>query len=239
MKYLIFFFTILFFSCEKNSTEEQNSAQLHFIKSDGKIEHSFAYNDDNLLIKENKFYFCDKVPSDEFFYIYTGTKLDTIKSVIRSRSSSSTALCDPAYDLYSYAKFDYDNQNRLSKIIQSNDQVRTFQYNAQGFIEKQTISFPGYDDFIITYKRDAAGNMIEQTDSQGNKQQYEFDNKINPYYLMKKNTDIITAHYNSPNNVVKIKSANSTTEIRYEYNRAGLPVKMFDSNGSTYEFVYR
>ena len=239
MKYGIFLFAILLFSCEKNSTDERNNTRLQFIKAEGKIHQSFEYNDDNLLVKENWFSSCESNPSDEYMYTYIGTKPHTIKSVIRSLYSSTSAICDPASGIHSYVVIYYDNAGRISKIIRENGTYTTFYYNANGFIEKQVVNDGATNNYIYTYRRDAAGNMIEQTDAQGNKTQYEFDNKTNPYYRMNVHPNVITAFYNSPNNVVKIRSGNSSTAIIYEYNSSGLPVKMLEANGAVYEFVYR
>lgn len=158
---------------------------------------------------------------------------------MRSFLSNSTALCDPASGSRSYVKVEYDNQNRLSKSLYLNGTIRTFSYNMQNFIEKQTISFPAQDDLVISYKRDTAGNIVEESNSRGGIIQYEYDSKQNPYYLMKKQADIITASNNSPNNVVKITSGSNVQKMRYDYNRSGLPVKMYTSSGGIYEFMYQ
>ncbi len=236
MRYSLFLFALLLFGCGKEAPEAGNGTRLQSINAGGKIHQSFEY-DGGLLVKENWFNMCDRTPSNEYFYKYTDGRLDTIRSVVRSLYSSTSSICDPASGLRSEAAVKYNNQNQIVEIIQSNGIDRRFQYNAQGFIVKQVITHTG-NEMIVSYTRDAAGNITAQSDSQGNMQQYEYDNKQNPYYLIKKQTDIITASYNSPNNVVKIISGSNVHEIRYEYNRAGLPVKMFD-NGSTYEFIYQ
>ena len=240
MKYSIFLFALFLAGCKKEDMKDGSSVRLQFVKTAGKIVESFEYNAAGMLTKENRFWFCESTPTDEFTYIYNGAKPDTIKSLIRSLSSSSTSLCDPAYGAYSYAVIDYDNQNRIRKSTQSNGSITSFFYNSNGFIEKQTITYPsGSNAVAISYTRDAKGNLIEETDAQGSTTRYEYDDKPNPYYSIKKFTDVITAFYNSPNNVVAIKSTTNTSIFRYEYNRAGLPVKMFEPNGATYEFMYQ
>lgn len=49
----------------------------------------------------------------------------------------------------------------------------------------------GTNQYNSTFKYDASGNLVETTDSQGNITQYEFDNKINPYFLMKRSPDVL------------------------------------------------
>jgi YD repeat-containing protein len=237
MKRLLIVFIIIFFGCSKNAADNAKSARLQFVKAAGKIHQSFEYNSDNVLVKEAWFSHCENNPADEFFYIYNGIRLDTVKSTIRSLYSSTDLICDPTKGLHSYSAVEYDNQARISRITHENGTVITFQYNTQGFIEKRTTAGGG-TAYTSTYARDGRGNIISETDTQGNTTRYQYDNKINPYYRIKKQTDIITAFNNSPNNVVRVESAGNIHEIRYEYNRADLPVKMVD-NGMAYEFEYQ
>ena len=237
MRYSLFLFALLSFGCGKEAPEAGNGTRLQAINVEGKIHQSFEY-DGGLLVKENLWYGCEQTPMDEYFYVYTGSRLDTAKALLRSLSSSSSAFCNPAYNLFSYAVPEYDNQNRFSKITQPGGSVRTLEYNAANFIVKQIITHPAADSFVLNYKRNAVGNLIEETTSRGDKKLYQYDNNKNPYYLIKQRPDIVTAFNSSPNNVVKISEGSNVHEIRYEYNSRGLPVKMFD-NGSTYEFIYQ
>jgi YD repeat-containing protein len=237
MKYPICFFAVLFFSCDKDEAETGTGTRLQTVLIDGKIWERYEYSSDNLLLKENRFLFCEQNRSDEFIYVYKSKRLDTIISVMRSFFSKSNALCDPAAGSRSYVTAEYDTQKRLSKSLNLNGTIRTYSYDAQNFIVKQTISFPATDDLIINYKRDAAGNIIEETTSRGEKKRYEYDGNPNPYYLIKQQPDIVTAFNNSPNNRVKIIGDGDIRAIRYAYNKGGLPVKKYE-RGVT-EFVYQ
>lgn len=237
MKPCFFLLAVFLFSCHKNAADKASETRLQFVKAAGKIIQSFSYNSDGLLVKEAWFGGCESNPADEFFYIYTGTILDTIKSVIRSLYSSTAAICDPAQGLRSYVVTEHDTQNRITKIIRENGTTTAFQYNGQGFVEK-VVTNSGGNAFTNTFIRDAAGNILEATDAQGNKTQYSYDAKINPYYSIKKGMDVITAFNNSPNNVVKIVSATGSSALTYNYNSLDLPVEMTD-NGTVYQFVYQ
>lgn len=237
MKALLFVSVFLFFGCKKNAADEGNGNRLQAITSGGKIYERFQYNENGLLVKEEWFSGCETTPMNEFIYVYNGTRPDTIKTVMRSLYSSTSALCDPAMGIKSYTRLEYDNGGRLIKETRANGSNSTYYYNVQGFVEKAVVNDGGNNNYTHTYKRDAAGNIIELRYAQGDVMQYEYDNKINPYYEIKKYTGNITAFNNSPNNVVKIKHANGSSEIRYEYNSQGLPVKMID-NGADYLFVY-
>lgn len=227
--------TITIFSCTKESGT--NETLLSKITVNGKVNERFVYNNSGQLIKDEFYSFCS-TPTDEHFYSYRNSRVDSVNSVIRSIYSSTAAHCDPSAGLHQYAAFEYDNDGRISKVKRENS-TTTYAYNAKGQIEQQVLNGGG-SNYISTYKYDNSGNLVEVTDGQGNIMQYEFDNKLNPYFFMKRNPEIITAFYISPNNVVKVKSpGNPGVEIRYEYNLQRLPVKMFDSNGQTYEYVYQ
>lgn len=238
MRFLLFILAALFFSCTKNATDEGTNARLRYLKTAGKITQSFEYNPDGLLVKENWFGSCEKTPADEFTYSYSGVRLDTITSVIRRLYSSTSFICDPAKGLRSKDVVEHDSQGRIHRIVRENGTTNTFHYNAQGLVEKITATSNG-GDYVTTFRRDVAGNIIEQTDGQGNTTQYGYDTKTNPYYGIKMQTGTINAFTDSPNNVVNITSAaGGGSTIRYEYNRHGLPVKMLYSGG-VYEFIYQ
>ena len=203
----------------------------------GKIQENFEYNNDGQLIKDDSYNFCN-VPSDEVIYMYKNKQLDSVKSVTRSLYSSSTANCNPLLGEHSYSVFEYNSSGKIIKIKKKSTTMDNV-YNSSGQVEKQTVNSGGANLFVSTYKYDTRGNLIEATDGQGDITQYEFDNKINPYFLMKRRPDILIAFYVSPNNVIKIKTAGSAAlEINYEYNLLNLPTKMLDPNGLTYTFVY-
>ena len=239
MKNCIAILFVIFFSIGCNKEDGQNNSKvlLSRIMVNDKVYQSFEYNNMGQLVKEKFYGTCEQNPADEYMYLYKGSKIDTLRSVIRSIYSSTSAICNPAMGVQYLAVFEYDNQGRINKIIKGNN-TTSFIYNTQGFIEKQIISGGG-NNYVSTYKYDAKGNLTEQTDGQGNVTGYEYDSKRNPYYLIRQHPDIITAFVVSQNNVVKINFQGGSHIIKYEYNALNLPVKMFDSNGSTYQFVYQ
>ena len=234
--FMPFIIVFLLTACTKENAQD---SQIHLLKTtvNGKTHENFEYNNNGQLKKEDSYNFCT-VPSDEFIYVYKNNQLDSIKSVVRSIYSSSTAICNPQSGIHSYSAFEYDNLGRISKIKKENSTIE-YSYNSVGQIEKQTMNGGGTNQYVSTFKYDDSGNLVEATDSQRNITQYEFDNKINPYFLMKRSPDVLIAFYISPNNVVKIKNPGiAAIEIRYEYNVSKMPVKMFDPNGLSYLYIY-
>lgn len=227
---------LLLASCSKESAETKNQL-LKNITVNGAISQSFEYDPAGKLVKENYYSFCT-TPTDEFTHTYkSDNMLLKTASVIRSLYSSSAALCDPASGIHSADLFEYDDRQRVKKIIRENS-ITTYTYNNRGLIEKAEHS-NGTAIGFSTYQYDSNNNLVEEYGSQGtNTTRYEFDSRINPLYNIKSRPGIITAFNASPNNVVKIISGSSTQSIRYEYDAAGFPVKMFDPNGSTYLYHY-
>lgn len=227
---------LLGIGCTKET--DQHKSLLSRITLNGKTYEAFEYNSSGRLSTDKFYGMCDQNPSDEYVYLYKANRVDTLKSVVRSIYSSTTAICNPATGIRSIVLFEYDAQGRTTKIKRDNS-VITFVYNAKGLIEKQINTASSGASLTSTYKYDSRDNLVEQNDGQGNISSYEFDNKINPYYLIKHNPHIITAFIVSPNNVVKVNYSGGSHLISYEYNSAGLPVKMLDSNGQTYLFEYK
>lgn len=222
-------------SCSKESAENGN--RLMEISRDGAVNQSFEYNAAGKLVKENYYYICDQ-PSDEFTYTYGSAGIQKVEAVIRGIYSSTTAICDPAGGLHSVITYEYDDQQRIKKIIGENSST-SFTYNSEGLVARADYTASGSASFYSTYQYDSRRNMVETFSSNGmGTTRYEFDDKRNPLYEIKSRPDVITAFNNSPHNVVKIISGSQQYSIQYNYNLAGYPVEMSD-NGSTYTYHYR
>lgn len=222
-------------ACSKQSNQD-SQLQLRRITVNGNIHENFEYNDDGQLKKDESYYSCT-VPSDECTYVYKNKRLDSVKLVNRGIYSSSIAQCDPQSGIRTYSTFEYDNAGRIYKIRKENSTIE-YTYNSVGRVDMQTTSGGGTNLHISTFKYDARGNLVE-TNIQGVITYYEFDNKKNPYFLMKRRPDVLISFFVSPNNVVKIKNPGGTAVvIGYEYNLRDMPTKMFDPNGLTYSFTY-
>lgn len=226
----------LFFSCTKESPDNRQRQLISLTINDA-LNESFEYNADGNLARESYYFSCTK-PADEFTYSYTGNRLDKIESITRSLYSSTASICGGAAGIHAVENFEYDNLQRIKKIVRDNSST-TYTYNNLGLVERAEITGGGYTVFS-TYTYDSRNNLVEESGSQGQgTTRYEFDNKINPYYGIRSRPGIITAFNRSPNNVVKITGLTSSQTISYEYNAAGYPVKMFDTNGATYVYQYR
>jgi len=167
---------------------------------DGRLQQTFEYAGD-LLVKENVFGFCITNPSDEYAYSYSGDNVSTIHLTIRSIYSNLSSVCDPAKGLRATEHYEYNNDNMLTGITRDNSQT-IFTYNSQGFVEKQVLSF-AQEELQTTYEDDPKGNLIAETDSDGDVTRYEYDDRENPFYYMSQRPGWISPFNKSPNNVIR------------------------------------
>ena len=238
MKSLAIFALILFaLSCKKEGSLNGNGKLLARVTSNGKTYESFQYNSDKQLINYKYFGFCDTNPMDEDNFFYENKKLKKIESVTRSIYSSSTAICDPAMGMLSDASFEYNPQGQLIKIIRGSIFSELI-YNSKGFVGKFVLNSGVLQSFYL-FEYDARGNITKQTDPQGLITTYEYDDKLNPYYLNRHKPHLITAFNSSPNNVVKGTSGSNSYTRELQYNQDGLPTSVLEStNATVYKFEY-
>lgn len=238
--------TLLIFSlligCKESSIDQllADGNRLVEIKSNGKTNTTFEYQN-NKLVKENNFAFCDN-PSDEFFYEYQGENLSQVRSITRGFYSNSSKICDPNSEGMRTTEFlEYEN-NRVVRITRSlaTAAISTFIYNSNGLVEKHILSDKSGKVYSEkTYKYDFRGNIIEENGQYG-KTIYEYDNKVNPLYLIKSRLHSISAFSNSPNNVIRASGVTNFERKITEYNDKGLPVKVIENNGKlVLEYIYQ
>lgn len=227
----------LFLACKKEQINGPGNPEILLRETtvNGKTDQSFEYDSNNRLVKENSFSICENNPSDEYLYQYENGKIHKMSSVLRSLYSSTETICNPAAGVHFDALFEYDVQGRISKVVHSGS-ASVFSYNAAGFIEKQTITSDNGES-IFTYEHDASGNIVRETDAQGNVTEYEYDTRKNPFFLMQQKPAFITPFNQSPNNVVKA-TGNTNFERAFEYNADGFPTQVKETNGLTYLYIY-
>ena len=224
----------LLIGCKDTSVDQMlmDGNRLIEVKYNGKIDATFEYQD-NKLTKENRFSFCDN-PSDEVFYEYQGEKLSQVRSISRSIYSNSSKICDPNSEgLRNTDILEYEN-NRIIRITRtlSTAAISTFVYNSNGRVEKHISSDKSGKIYAeTTYKYDFRGNLIEQNGQYG-KTIYEYDNKVNPYYLIRSQPNVISAFTTSPNNVIKASGASNFERRITEYNDKNLPLTIIENNGN-------
>ncbi len=232
----------LLLGCKENSIDQilTDGNRLIEIKSNGKTNTTFEYQN-NKLIKENHFGICDN-PSDEIFYEYQGENLSQVKSISRGIYSNSSTICDPNSEgIRNTDMLEYEN-NRIIRITRtlSTSAISTFFYNSNGQVNKHVSSDKSGKIYTeTTYKYDSIGNLIEQNGQYG-KTNYEYDNKVNPHYLIKSQLHLISPFSTSPNNVLRANGASNFERKITEYNDRDLPVTIIENSGNlVLKYIYQ
>jgi hypothetical protein len=196
--YLVILIAVLSCNKEKDSGAD---VLLREIKSDFSRQ-EFEYNN-GILVKEvtyNKF--CTTA-IDEFFYVYQNQRLNKLETITRGIYSSLSAMCDPASGIHSDEQYEYDSQGNIQKVIRQANYT-LFIYNQKGLVVKQVTYLPnGTPRDSATFSYDSRGNLVSESNSMGTGMVYEYDNKKNPFYVMKLKPGWISAFNTSPNNVIK------------------------------------
>ena len=231
------------FGCKKESAGPNGPSvqgkKLISITTNNKLNHSFQYEKD-LLVKENFFSFCETNPTEEFSYEYQNSKLSMIKTTSRMMYSSTAALCNPSLGLKAEEIFEYNNAGKIMKVTRKTESAvgstTEYFYNSKGLIEKEILLW-GPNSLTTTFEYDSKGNLIKQIDPDGQIAYYEYDNKINPYYLINQRPAWISAFNKSPNNVIKATGRYNFTRT-FKYDAEGYPTEVSEDNGFTYKYNY-
>jgi hypothetical protein len=232
-KTICFLLLIAFLGCKKD--KYGSSHRLKEIRTANMVTQTFEYQN-GLLTKENHYLFCSS-PVDEYLYIYQSDRLVEIHTTTKSHYSSLTAICNSAGGLESEEQYEYDSRGRVNRI---NRQVSytLFTYNSRDLVEKMEL-FTTAGTLVNsgTYVYDLRGNLVKETNFQGMESLYEYDNKLNPFHLMKQKPGWISAFNTSPNNVIRSTNAwgGFVRNIKSYWN--DLPLQV-EENGVEYTYVY-
>ncbi len=238
MKPILFLIILtLAFGCKQESIEKAGNVNLlRQINIGNKIYQTFEF-DESLLMKERVYGgLCKDNPIDEYEYTYHNGKPVAVESTTRGFYSSLSALCDPALGIQSTENFEYDIEGRISKIVRQ-ESYTLFEYNGDNQVEKQTIfAQDGTITSTTTFRYDANGNLVEETDQNGASAIYEYDDKLNPFYLINHRPGWISPFNQSPNNVIKA-TGKYNFERKITYNSRNLPVQVMELN-SNFTYYY-
>lgn len=224
--------------CKKESADPQTSGisgkKIISLTVSNKPSITFEFDKD-LLVKENAYTFCETNPTDEFTYEYANGRISKLKTTLRSMYSSTTALCNPASGMKSEETFEYNGKGQLSRIVRVNTTTE-FIYNTEGRVEQQIDKSDG-KNITTRFEYDTRGNITKVTNGDREVTVYEYDNKINPYYLIRQRPQWISAFNKSPNNVIKATGRYSFQRI-FKYDTEGYPTEVLEDNGLTYKYNY-
>jgi YD repeat-containing protein len=239
-KLVLIFLVTINLGCKKESVQPSTPGKrLISLTLNNRSYITFEYQK-GLLVKENSFSFCETNPSDEYAYEYTDGQLSKMKTTTRSIYSSTSALCNPALGLKGEEVYAYNGQGKIVKVTRKTDNISgittEYTYNLRGLIAKQTIIGEQHS-LVTTFEYDNKGNLVKETDDDGQIAYYVYDDKVNPYYLMNQRPAWVSAFNKSPNNVIKATGRYNFTRT-FKYDSAGYPTEVSEDNGFTYKFNY-
>jgi hypothetical protein len=260
----IFFFSLVFFSCEKDKIDKQliiENTDIPLISKvliGGRVYMEYLYNSANLVIEEkNKFNYAKHTYNDINQLIksdfYRDMRYPSSNSSVFEAAMNRKEWVNPDNTPISIShKLEYNSKSQLiqkSYIQPSGDisNIVEFLYENDRIIRVKGNS--GYTDY--TY--DDKGNITNQAkyfiSSTGIAElstttEYEYDSMHNPYQSFKRLTT--PGVYTNPNNITKetytiyfeVDQWTQKVQITnnsYEYNDKGYPIKV---NGLT-EYVYK
>jgi YD repeat-containing protein len=229
---------VLLWACQKDGEKDVLGPlpQLQRVTQNGKVREAFKYENGN-LVSERYFYVCETNPSDEVSYIYQNGVLKNDKQISRMHFSSTFAHCNPEMGERFSREYVYNAQGKLSLIKYPLHDIELV-YNAQNRVEAIRFKEGERSQTLSTFRYDERGNIIEERDSRGQLTTYTYDNKHNPYYLMRQRPYLLNAFNGSPNNVISGKGAQEFTR-RFQYNDLGLPISVEEISGEILRFEYQ
>jgi hypothetical protein len=220
---LMFFFSLLLFSCEKDKQviiENKDIPLISKVLIGGETYLEYSYNEANLVTEEkSKFHYAKHIYNEKNQLIESDFYWD-ISMASNNRSVIEAALnrkewVNPDNTPKSIShKFEYNSKQQLIRISYIRPSVNIsdfmeFQYENDRIIRVTGYynnSISGYTDYLY----DNDGNIIRQTkyfvSSAGIAElstttEYEYDNMQNPYQSLKR---LITPGiYTNPNNITK------------------------------------
>jgi hypothetical protein len=230
---------ILCFSCAYETIQKiPSGARLVQVQVDSQVEQTFEYSSDRLT---KEFFFdtsCPANPADQFVYIYRNDRLNKLEMNLRGFYSSASIPCKSKSEKLFEEFFTYDDRGRITKIARKNS-YSLFEYNENHLVAKELLYLSnGTPRGWKIFDYDPKGNLIRETDSDGNKTEYEYDNNPNPFYSMSQRPQWISPFNKSPNNVIR---AIGTTKFErtLTYNTEGFPIEILEADGKVYTYRYR
>lgn len=129
--------------------------------------------------------------------------------------------------------FEYDANNKVSKITDTNNKSWTYQRNGAGLVTKATD--PQGNSTLYEY--DANNNIISNTNALGQKVTFEYDANQNLIKATNADGKVTTYEYNANNQIVKITNTLNQV-VTYTYNIKGQVETVTLPNGATTTYTY-
>ncbi len=177
-------------------------------------ETTFAYYGDlpNMVVEKVEVTYADGVTRTHTFNLLLPTSIE----------GSGTTVA-----------FEYDANNKVKTITDTNGKVWSYERNSAGLVTKSTDP----QGNITLYEYDAHNNIVSNTNALGQKVLFEYDSNDNLIKATDADGQVTVYEYNTNNQIVKIINALGD-EVTYTYNSKGQVEKVTLPNGATTTYVY-
>ena len=253
---------LLFFD-ENGVIDENGSARIQSISSNGQIKQKFIYDSYGRVTEDQGLFFYNR-------YLYNNNgRLEKVETAADTRYLSSSAMLPLKTELMtsentsitSYSSYKYDKDGRLSEIEYyfmkdgkkfELTSIRSFEYEDVFICRENLCDEKGKMGHYYEYEYDENGNRTKERyfapmipDAYSNQKlmyeaTYQYDNKINPYRVLSLSGP---RFYTSANNMTEMTTIwyadprTTTAKQSFTYNDKGYPVKMIYDGGEE-EYTY-
>ena len=258
--FLIIVLTIIT-SCSNDPIVMDGSYAIKSIVSNGAVTAKFIYNDNNKIVEDQSFYFCNK-----FIYDDNGRLIkqeiavdpDIYSSTFHIKSDLMTSQNST---FTANRIFEYNAEGKLitqKYYIKKNDQFELTSMNSIEYVGDKMVKWNLHNDQntitqFYTYEYDGKGNVIKEKQysylsAVGTEPKlvsevsFKYDDKNNPFKIYKQLGH--PALYTNTNNVIESNSVLyedvpginkfSTSKTTFEYNTKGYPIKV--NNNEIYKY---
>ena len=264
--YLALLIGIIFLSCEKGNDqiiERNNTGLLSKVFISGTAYMEYTYTSSGLIQEEKSWgsYTKHSYNSSDLLVkseSYVDPSIFSSSSYVIAEASKRKEWANPqntplnVTNTYTYNKAGILIQRNIERANGTGDYVK-YELNKKGMISKETYYYEDKLSGYVDYSYDDRGNLITRshyfisTDGKSNlsnKTEYEYDNKLNPYFPF--NKLLYPGRATNMNNITKetytlygelplgIEWVQVTTHT-YEYNAKGYPVKVDKETVYEYE----
>lgn len=248
-------------SCSNDPIVVDDSYSIKSIVSNGKIIEKYFYNDNNKIVEDQSFYFCNK-----YIYDNNGQLIkqeiaidpDIASSTIHIKSELMTSQNST---FTANRIFEYDTEGKLltqKYYVKKSDQFEYTSMNSFEYVGDKIVKWNLHNDQntitqFYTYEYDGKGNVLNEKQysylfAVGTEPKlvcevsFKYDDKNNPYRIYKQLGR--SGLYTNTNNVIESNSVLyedvpgidkfSTSKTTYEYNTKGYPIKV--NNNEVYKY---
>ena len=220
---LMFFFSLIIFSCEKDKQliiENTDIPLISKVLINGESYYEYSYTDANLISEEkSKFHYTkhnynsrNLLTTSEF---YVDPAMFSSSSSVIEQAMNRKEWVNPDNTAKSLTKsFEYNDKDQLIRVTYNRPSVSNSEYSEFTFendrISRQTMYWKNELSYYIDYLYDEKGNLFKETKyrvpSTGIAElwtttEYEYDNMRNPFQSFKR---LMTpGKYTNQNNITK------------------------------------